>query len=483
MADPSIQTNPASEDLPSPAAGLVEAPLPQPISPASRSAMFIVFIVVFIDLLGFGLVLPLLPLYGDAYISQIIPGGKTSALGGAILGLMMSSFSLMQFLGAPIWGRVSDRIGRRPVLLIGLAGSVVFYSLFGFASELNPETMAVLALTLIFISRFGAGISGATISTAQAVIADVTTPEKRKMGMALIGAAFGIGFTFGPLFGYTALKFFPKHHGSIGFAAAALSLVALILGARLLPETRRPNTSFSHRKWLDMRNIRLALLSPAIGPVILVFFLASLGFGSFESTLSILNRDTLGVVEDQNFLLFAYVGFVLLLTQGLIYRRLARRVSESTFMTAGILLMGVGVLSLGCVSWVAAQKNAEFTQALAPFQRVLGLTGATGWMGDRKVELFWMLLPWLMTSLTLCVAGFALLTPSAQALVSRRTDAEKQGEILGVNQSASAMARILGPLLGLSLYKATTTHLLPYLFGGILLLLMLPLIPRIRRGG
>jgi MFS family permease len=486
MADPSIQSNPPSpsssqaiQTSPSVPTGITTAPVTLPGGTTPRAALFIVFLVVFIDLLGFGIVLPLLPIYGDYYVKPLFPGGKEGAAGGAVIGMMMSSFSLMQFLVAPIWGRISDRIGRRPVLLIGLAGSVVFYTLFGFASDLPAEN-AVLALTLIFIARIGAGIAGATIATAQAVIADCTPPERRKHGMALIGAAFGIGFTFGPLVGFAALTWFPTHHGVIGYAAAGLSLVAFILGYILLPETRRPEVHQGRRKLLDTRNIAAALRSPAIGPVVLVFFLASLGFGSFEVTLAMLNRDALGVENQKNFLVFAYVGFVLMLTQGVFYRRLARRVSEPTFMKWGILLMGLGVLSLGGVTWFATLQQQRL-DALRWLEGALG-SDRVDWLA--RVELsFGGKLAWLMVSLTLCVVGFAFLTPSAQALVSRRTDADKQGEVLGVNQSASALARILGPVLGLSLYKATPTHLLPYVFGGILLLLMLPLIPRIRRGG
>jgi len=422
----------------------------------SRSALLIVFLVMFIDLLGFGIVLPLLPLYGDFYVAELFPEGKQSATGGAIVGLLMASFSAMQFLFAPIWGRVSDRIGRRPVLLVGLFGSVVFYALFGYASDLprTPE-MAGLALTLLFAARMGAGISGATIATAQAVIADSTAPEKRKHGMALIGAAFGIGFSFGPLIGAGSLWLFPKWYGLIGYIAASLSLVALVLGIVLMPETLRPGTHLGRRKWLDTHALRVVLASPAVAPVVLTFFLATLGFGAFEVTLSLLNKDALHVPEDQNFLVFAYVGFVLMMAQGFLYRRLARRVSEVTFMAWGIVLMGLGVVSLGSVSWLSAQQTLSFGPLLAL----------------------------LMFSLTLAVTGFALLTPSAQALISRRSDPNKQGEILGANQSASALARILAPIFGVSLYKATDTHLLPYLFGGGLLLLMLPLIPRIRRGG
>ena len=420
-----------------------------------RAAMLIVFLVVFVDLLGFGIVLPLLPRFGDEYIAAVIPGGKQSPLGGPMLGLLMMSFSFMQFIFAPIWGRISDHVGRRPILLVGLSGSVVCYALFGYALSIPPESNAALALVLLFVARIGAGIAGATISTAQAVIADCTTPEKRKHGMALIGMAFGIGFTFGPILGAVSLAMFSnKHHELIGYIAASLSLVALILGLILMPETRNTAAPVRKRRWLHVHGWRIALASPAVAPVVITFFLATLGFGTFETTLSLINHDALGLEDKYNFLLFAYVGFVLMLTQGLLYRLLANRVSETTFMLMGLLLMGAGVGSLAGVNWMGIEH-------LLPFEPLLA---------------------WMMTSMTLAVIGFAFLTPSAQALVSRRTDSSQQGEVLGVNQSASAMARILGPILGLSLYTLTQTHMLPYVFGAALLLLMLPLIPVIRRG-
>ena len=439
----------STELQPSPAPG----PLPLPDERSRRRSLLIVFLVVFIDLLGFGIVLPLLPRYGEVYVSQIV-GSNEGAANGAVIGLLMSSFSLMQFLFAPIWGRVSDRIGRRPVLLVGLTGSVVFYLLLGYASDLSLDS-AGLALTLLFVSRIGAGIAGATIATAQAVIADCTPPEKRKHGMALIGAAFGIGFTFGPLVGFASLKWFPNHHGAIGYAAALLSLLALTLGFRLLPETRRfGTTSPVRRRWLDWSAVRLVLRSPALAPVVLTFFLATLGFGGFESTLALLLKDAMHFDTDDSFLIFAYVGFVLMFTQGYLYRRLAHKVTEPTFIAVGIVLMGLGVLSLGGVSWAATEQT----------------------LGSGS------LLALLLVALAVAVIGFAFLTPSAQALVSRRSDENRQGEILGVNQSASALARILGPMLGLTLYKVTASHLLPYVFAAGLLFLMVPLLPRIRRG-
>jgi DHA1 family tetracycline resistance protein-like MFS transporter len=307
----------------------------------------------------------------------------------------------------------------------------------------------------LFVSRIGAGVAGATIATAQAVIADCTTPERRKHGMALIGAAFGIGFTFGPLVGFASLYWFPEHHGVIGYSAALLSLIALLLGIVLLPETRHFGEAPPlQRRWLDWRATRDVLSQPALAPVVLVFFLATLGFGGFEPTLALLIKDSLQLDERRSFLMFAYVGFVLVMTQGFLYRRLANRLSEVTFMAMGLLLMALGLFLLGGVTWLASQQGAAW-------QTLLVL---------------------MLVSMTLAVIGFAFLTPSAQALVSRRSDPAKQGEILGVNQSAASLARILGPIFGLSLYKLTPSHLLPYLFGAALLLVMLPLLPRIRRG-
>ena len=447
-----------------------------PGTPASRSALLTVFLVVVIDLLGFGIVLPLLPLYGERFVTVAFAGGVHSAVGGLVDGLLMASFSLMQFLFAPVWGRVSDRIGRRPVLLVGLAGSVVFYLLFGVASDLpaNDPSGARLVLILLFVARLGAGVAGATIATAQAVIADCTPPERRKHGMALIGAAFGIGFTFGPLVGAGGLALFPDHLGVTGYAAAGLSLAALGLAVAIMPETRRfGEASAARRRWFDGRAIRAALSNPAVAPVIWTFFLATLGFASFEVTLSLLNKDTLRLPKEKNFLVFAYVGFVLMLAQGVLYRRLANRVSEPTFMAVGMALMGLGVLSLGGVTWFAGKSLLVPSAGLAlgPGFLPTPLGQAPGW-----------LFAWTFASLTVAVVGFAFLTPSAQALVSRRSDPERQGEVLGVNQSASAMARILGPVFGLTCYFATPGHLLPYLLGAALLLVMLPLIPRIRRG-
>jgi MFS family permease len=437
---------------------------------SARKAMFIVFLVVFIDLLGFGIVLPLLPLYAKDMLEPLLPGPENRPLRGPVLGVILSVFSLMQFIFAPMWGRVSDRNGRRPILLLGLAGSVMFYALFGIASEVGQSAPAA-GLALLIAARIGAGIAGATISTAQAVIADSTTPERRSRGMALIGAAFGIGFTFGPILGFASL--FVPWKGAPGFAASLFSLVALVLALRLLPETLPPGGVARERHWLDLHGLRVVIGKPAVGILVLTFFLATLAFGGLESTLALGNVLLLNpeaatnpaaaedaaispAVMQKSLLVFAYVGFVLMLTQGLLYRRLVHRVGEVAFMRVGIVLMGLGLF--GAVAMLLRWQSVGTT---------------------------WDVLLGALLVMTVAVIGFACLTPSVQALISRRTDAGTQGEILGVNQSASALARILGPMVGVSLFFATPSHVLPYLAGGALLVVVfvLALTPPVGRGG
>jgi hypothetical protein len=227
-----------------------------------------------------------------------------------------------------------------------------------------------------------------------------------------------------------------------------------LLGLRLLPETRQFDAvSPLDRKWLDVHALRKALTSPAIGPVVLTFFLATLGFACFEVTLALFLQDTLGFHKKYSYLVFAYIGFVLMLTQGYFYRRAAKKLSEPALMVIGIVCMALGLAGLCVVTLTAAEA-----------------------------DVYALVLVLVFAALACAVFGFAFLTPSAQALISRRTSAEQQGEILGVNQSAAALARILGPLAGLILFKLPGPPVWPYVFGAALLLLMLPMMPRIRRG-
>lgn len=400
-----------------------------------RGSLPVVFLTVFIDLLGFGIVLPLLPVYADEFAGHMTPGMQ-----GLIVGLLMSSFSAMQFFLAPVWGRVSDRVGRRPILLLGLLGSVVFYSLFAVAAMQR-------SLIGLFIARIGAGAAGATIATAQAYIADCTTKENRTKGMALIGAAFALGFTLGPLIAGASLLI--GGHGAAspwpGWAAAALSAGALLLGWFRLPESLRPDSSSAARS-LDATTLVSALRRPSIALLVTSSFIAVFAFGGLESTLSLLVEDfaersqaTEGGISGIRSLLawtdffgfddperrrlasvtavFAMLGLTLTFTQGFLVRRLAGKAPE-VVLAAG----GASVSIAAFVGMAAAVRSDAFNMVLLA---------------------------------TACeVMGFAFINPSVQAMISRRSDPRQQGGALGVSQSASSLARILGPLAAIPLFKA-----------------------------
>jgi len=375
--------------------------------------LLVIFLTVFIDLLGFGMVLPLLPIYAEAF--SVTESGLTIAL-------LMSCFSAMQFIFAPLWGRLSDRVGRRPVLLMGLAASSLFYFLFGVATLWQ-------SLTWLFITRIGAGIAGATISTASAYIADVTTRQTRAKGMALIGAAFGLGFTFGPLIGAAAI-FFSSSPQEIstspwpGYAAGFLSLTALILAVFFLPESLHRGEAHEHHDLLDWRAWSDAIAMQSVPPLLLTSFVSVLSFGAFETTLSLLlKHQPFNFQFHQVLLYFAFIGFTLTLAQGVLVRRLSWRLGEIVLATIGCLTTIAGFLFL---TYASASGSV----------------------------------PLLMAASAVEVTGFSMMTPSLQALISRRSDPAKQGGIMGVAQGVSALARIFGPLISIPLFKIQPN--LPY---------------------
>ncbi len=426
---------------------------PSSPTPSPRGAKLVAFLVVFIDLLGFGIVLPLLPLIGEGYLRDESPGVK-----GVTIGVLFSVFSLMQFLFSPVWGRVSDRLGRRPVLLVSLAGSVLFYGLFAVACVVPtaPE-WKWWAIALMLASRIGAGIAGASVSTASAVIADTTTPETRSKGMALIGVAFGIGFTFGPLIGFAVLSLFPdpaavpaaesadpavgldhQYAWVPGATAAALSLAALLIAFARFKETLRPHAGpLPGRALFSLSRTAEVLRMPAVGPLVLTYFLAIFAFANFEATLSLFTADKFDFGVKQNFLAFAGVGVVLMIAQGGVYRRFAGRVSDQALLRVGLVLMVLGLGGLGAVAYFAYQIEQA---------------------GGSAEQFRWV----MFAAMGVSVFGFAFVNPSVAALVSKKADPTRQGEVQGVNQSFAAVGRILGPFLGVQVFWAHESRVLPF---------------------
>lgn len=416
-----------------------------------RSAMFIVWLVVFIDLLGFGIVLPVMPRQVEPYLDWL---AFSPTARGITIGLLFSVFSLMQFVFSPMWGRVSDRIGRRPVLLISLFGSVVFYALYGAAVAFDPSE-APLALTLLLVSRIGAGIAGASVGTAAAVIADCTTPEKRAKGMALIGIAFGAGFTLGPLIAYFGLALFANNPAGVGILASALSLVALIIAFFVFKETRDPKNIVA-KEFFSIERTREVLRMPTVGALVLIYFLAIFAFANFEATLALLTKSAFGMNDDDNFLVFATVGAVLMFAGGM-YRPMVKKRGEEKLLQFGAVAMIVGLATIAVVAWQI--------YTLPPVREA-----TPSWL---KVAFY--------LGMSVAVIGFAFVNPSVSALVSKRSDPARQGEVLGVNQSFSSLGRILGPFLGSVLFQAQDSRTLPYIAACGTLLIVVALLPKIRK--
>lgn len=407
-------------------------PASSPSAASNRGSLGLIFLIVVIDLLGFAIVLPLLPRYGKHLAAQPLT-----------IGLLMASFSAMQFLCAPLWGRWSDRIGRRPALMAGLVGSVLSYALFGWASIIQ-------SLPLLFVARIGAGIAGATLPTAQAYIADCTDLQGRSRGMALIGAAFGIGFTLGPVLGSVSLPQGAAIFGSPlnplpGFLAAGFSLVALVLCYFRLPESMKAGTASTARDWFNLAAARDTLRVPSVGGVVLASFLAIFAFSQFETTLSLMTQRVFGLGDADNFWMFTYFGVTLAVLQGGVVRAVARTVPETTTFPLGIGLMLLGFL---LVAWAIV---------------------ADSFFG-------------LIAAMPVVIGGFSFLMPSSTGLISRRSDPARQGEVMGVSQSAGSLARIVGPVTGNVLFGHGVSW--PYVAAAALILPALALaLVAVRTGG
>ncbi len=387
---------------------------------ANKGALLVIFLTVFIDLLGFGIVLPLLPLYGDQFATD--PGGWQ-------IGALMASFSLMQFFFSPIWGGLSDRVGRRPVIIFGISGSVVFYALFGIAA-MNASLVG------LFVARIGAGICGATVSTAQAYIADTTTKENRTRGMALVGMAFGLGFTFGPVLALFAVlgNENDKLGAGPGFAAAALSAVALMCAIFLLPESRKKQVAGKSNGQSNVRSAwwRVEAWREVIGIRGLKWLVAAFAtfifaFALFETSLSLLVKGSKEFPDPpfqfsltQVCLMFASLGFLSAIVQGAVVRPLSKRVSNARLAITGSIIevFGFGILAF-------AAGNASLTM--------------------------------LATGFVVIVCGYACIQPSMYSLLSRWSDPERQGSMLGAAQSANSISRILGAGLGIPLIMVGVT--------------------------
>lgn len=348
-----------------------------------------ILLTVFLDLLGFGLVIPLLGFYAEQFAASPLQ-----------VTLLMSCYSLAQFLGAPLWGMLSDRHGRRPVLLISIIASAV--CLAGFASA--------GALWTLFLFRTLHGLCAANIGTAQAYVADVTEGKDRARGMGLIGAAFGVGFSVGPLVGGQLSAW---GYAAPIWLAAGLSVINAIWVGLRLPESRRPDGARTERRSIDPRVLIAGLRHPVLGLAVALTFFASFAFAMLESTFQLVAEHTWSMDARGVGNMFGLIGLVGIIIQGGLIRRLVPRFGEGRLVATGYLFNGLGMAVL----------------ATAP-------AGLMPWVGCALVAV-----------------GSSLANPSLQSLISRVAGEHEQGAILGVNQSFGALARATAPAIGGLLYQ------------------------------
>lgn len=366
-----------------------------------RSPLLVIFITIFIDLVGFGIVIPVLPFY--------VEGTRFNATPRAV-GLLFASYSVMQLIFTPVLGRLSDRYGRRPVLLISIIGTGIGFLIIGFART----------LWMLFAGRVLDGITGGNISTAQAYIADVTTKEDRAKGMGMVGAAFGLGFVFGPAIG----GLLSRWGISVPFLfAAGLAFANATLLYFTLPETvtkdHPARVSAATGRWSQLLR---ALKQPKLAFILTIYFLFVVAFSVMTSSFALFTMFRFGYDAHSTGWLFVYVGIIGAIIQGGLIGRLVKRFGESSLIIAGAFLFS---LSLAAIP----------------------LTGPnTG-----------------LLTLLLVGGGFALgnslATPSLTGLASKSVGPGEQGGVLGVTQSAASMARTVGPLIASALIYSAMANL------------------------
>lgn len=355
-----------------------------------RSPLLVIFTTVFIDLIGFGIVIPVIPFYVESPQFNASPRA---------VGLLFASYSVMQFLFAPILGRLSDRHGRRPVLLLSLIGTGLGFLIMGSATT----------LWMLFVGRILDGITGANISVAQAYIADVTTPETRARGMGMIGAAFGLGFIIGPAIG----GLLSGWGISVPFLfAAALAFANAALLYFTLPETVTPDHPARTSQTLSIGASLQPFAQARLSVILLIYFLLTAAFSIMTTSFALYTMYRFSYDAKANGYLFAFIGIIAVVLQGALIGRLSKRYSDALLVIIGALLLAVGLAILPFVGPDAG-----------------GLRG-------------------LLAVMAALAIGNSLAMPALTSLASKSAADAEQGSILGITQSSASLARALGPILG-----------------------------------
>jgi MFS transporter, DHA1 family, tetracycline resistance protein len=350
-----------------------------------KSSLFLIFLAVFIDLIGFGLLIPILPTIAS----------RGFAATDFEIGFLVAVFSLVQFLFNPYFGQLSDRIGRKPIIVFCLLLSALSYIIFAFSTS----------YFILLISRIISGLGGSSISVAQAYIADITTKENRARGMGLIGAAFALGFVFGPLIGG-----FLSKYGMvvIGITGAAFSLIAFFVTWFLLPESIKQKSVEPRRSIFDFSSLGRVIRRPAIGIVIILFFVVTFSMANIFGTFSLLAYKQYNLTDLQIGSLFGVMGISSAIAQMWLINIFTRYFTDIRIISLGSVLLFIALILM--------PNSVSFF--------MLGVVSG------------------------IFTLGTGLLIPTSLSLLSKVTPDNEQGSILGINQSMAALGRVLGPLWG-----------------------------------
>lgn len=411
------------------------------------SRLLPVFVIVLVDLLGLTIIIPLLPLYAASFGANAF-----------VIGLLGAAYPIMQIIGAPILGRLSDRYGRKPVLVASQVGTFIGFILMGVAT----------ALPLLFIARIIDGLSGANISTAQAVITDNTNEKTRTSGLALIGAAFGIGFTIGPVIAFISLGLSGNNYQAPAFVAAGFSLLSLLLTAfwlkESLPAERRGGAH--HAGALSLNRFTAALRHPVVGFLLVLMFVQQFVFGGMEQLLSLFTLNRLGLDARSNALVFLFIGIITVVMLGSVIRTWSKLHGDRWIIIVGLAALSIGMFM---VAFTPAVPPPWYSQSavLSELQRSataqvnvqIPADGDNGWIGFL----------WLMLAMIPASIGGSVLSPTINSAITKRIDHSEVGGMLGISAALVSAANAFAPVVLGAVYQVLGPAW-PFLLGGVVLL-------------
>jgi DHA1 family tetracycline resistance protein-like MFS transporter len=427
-----------------------------------------IFVIVLVDLLGLTIIIPLLPLYATSFGASPL-----------VIGLLGAAYPIMQFLGAPVLGRLSDRYGRKPVLVISQIGTLFGFLLLGFATT----------LWMLFLSRIIDGISGANIATAQAAISDSTSEKTRTQGLGLIGAAFGLGFVIGPIIAFVSLAVSDYNYHVPAFVAGFFSLLSILLTAfwfkETLPAERREEQG--ERASFSFKSLISAVNHPTVGLLLVLIFAQQLAFGGFEQLLALFTLSRLGLNASGNAIIFVYVGIIVVVVQGGLIGRWSRRFGDRRLIYAGLALLAVGLLAIGLT---VRQPPPWYSQEEVESELVAdqALPGETPPTEDIPIDLpddsnnGWLGLIWVLIAMIPIAVGGGILQPAINSLITKRVDAVDIGGMLGISAAFLSAANAVAPIIGGALFQAIGPGA-PFVFWSLLLTALLVISVRAIRPG